>query len=284
MKNFIARSPVLLAAAVLIRRYFRLRLAHDAAALTYYLLFSLFPLLIFLSNLVGIFAVDVVGILYHLAGVIPRDVLELLVQYVEYISGVSSSTLLTFSLVFSLWFPMRAAGALLYSVRRIYGLPRPKNPLRYQLKVFFFTVFFILTLLLSLLLSAVGDTVLGFLFARLPVSTFLLTLWSRLRFVLLALLAFLIMTILYGMALERPTFRAIWPGVLLSMGGWLLLSLLFSLYVENAGRYSLIYGSIGAIIVLLLWLYLTASVMLVGAEFNHILDQMRQDPTGGNLL
>ena len=68
------------------------------------------------------------------------------------------------------------------------------------------------------------------------------------------------------------------------MCGWVVVSLLFSLYVENAGRYSLIYGSIGAIIVLLLWLYLAASMMLIGAEFNYILDELRKDPSGGNLV
>lgn len=287
MTHRIAQCRLLFAVVLLVRHYFRQRLAHDAAALTYYLLFAIFPLLIFLTNLVGIFALDVVGILRNLTGVIPRDVLELLVQYVGYISSISNNTLLAFSLVFSVWFPMRSASALLYSVRRIYHLPRPKKPLRFQFRVFFFTVFFIFTVLLSLLLSAVGETVLDFLFSHLPRVIFsdaLVELWSRLRFVLLAALAFATMTVLFGMALERPRFRSIWPGVLLSMCGWVVVSLLFSLYVENAGRYSLIYGSIGAIIVLLLWLYLAASMMLIGAEFNYILDELRKDPSGGNLV
>lgn len=287
MTHRIAQCRPLFAVVLLVRHYFRQRLAHDAAALTYYLLFAIFPLLIFLTNLVGIFALDVVGILRNLTGVIPRDVLELLVQYVGYISSISNNTLLAFSLVFSVWFPMRAASALLYSVRRIYHLPRPKKPLRFQFRVFFFTVFFIFTVLLSLLLSAVGETVLDFLFSHLPRVIFsdaLVELWSRLRFVLLAALAFATMTVLFGMALERPRFRSIWPGVLLGMCGWVVVSLLFSLYVENAGRYSLIYGSIGAIIVLLLWLYLAASMMLIGAEFNYILDELRKDPSGGNLV
>lgn len=56
---------------------------------------------------------------------------------------------------------------------------------------------------------------------------------------------------------------------------WMVLSLLFSYYVENSARYSVIYGSIGAIIVLLLWLYLTATMMIMGAEFNGVLMELR---------
>ena len=104
------------------RRYFDHRVARDSAALTYYLLFAMFPLLIFLSNLVGFFAVDIEGFLRQLGTIIPAEVLDLLIQYLRYVSRVSSRTLMTFSLIFSIWFPMRAANALLLSVRKAYGM------------------------------------------------------------------------------------------------------------------------------------------------------------------
>ena len=63
--------------------------------------------------------------------------------------------------------------------------------------------------------------------------------------------------------------------MLFSLTAWMVLSLLFSLYVENAANYSVIYGSIGAIIVLLLWLYLSATMMIMGAEFNSVLMEMK---------
>ena len=63
--------------------------------------------------------------------------------------------------------------------------------------------------------------------------------------------------------------------LLFSLTAWMVLSLLFSLYVENAANYSVIYGSIGAIIVLLLWLYLSATMMIMGAEFNSVLMEMK---------
>lgn len=147
--------------ALFVRRYFDHRVARDSAALTYYLLFAMFPLLIFLSNLVGFFAVDIEGFLRQLGTIIPAEVLDLLIQYLRYVSRVSSRTLMTFSLIFSIWFPMRAANALLLSVRKAYGMGRPTQFLRHQAKVFLYTICLILTILLSLVLVTVGRSVLN---------------------------------------------------------------------------------------------------------------------------
>ena len=267
-------------AALLVRRYFDHRVARDSAALTYYLLFAIFPLLIFLSNLVGIFAVDIEGFLHELTTIIPAEVLELLIQYLRYVSRVSSRALMTFSLIFSIWFPMRAANALLLSVRKAYGMGRPTHFIRHQAKVFLYTICLFLTILLSLVLVTVGRRVLDFCAGYFHFSTILtdgfIELWSSLRFVLLGVIVFLALAVLYGLAQETRSVHYIWPGVLMSLTAWLALSLLFSLYVENAGNYSVIYGSIGVIIVLLLWLYLSATMMIMGAELNGVLMEIRE--------
>ena len=270
---------------MLLRRYFDHRVARDSAALTYYLLFAIFPLLIFLSNLVGIFAVDIEGFLLSLGTIIPAEVLDFIVQYLRYVSRVSSRTLMTFSLIFSIWFPMRAANALLYSVRKAYGMGRPTHFLRHQAKVFLYTICLILTILLSLVLVTVGRRVLDFCAGYFNFSTVLsdgfIELWSTLRFVLLGVIVFLALAVLYGLAQETRSVHYIWPGVLFSLTAWMLLSLLFSLYVESAANYSVIYGSIGAIIVLLLWLYLSATMMIMGAEFNSVLMELKSPRGAG---
>ena len=224
--------------ALFVRRYFDHRVARDSAALTYYLLFAMFPLLIFLSNLVGFFAVDIEGFLRQLGTIIPAEVLDLLIQYLRYVSRVSSRTLMTFSLIFSIWFPMRAANALLLSVRKAYGMGRPTQFLRHQAKVFLYTICLILTILLSLVLVTVGRSVLNlcadyFHFSAILTDGFI-ELWSTLRFVFLGCIVFLALAVLYGLAQETRSVHYVWPGVLFSLTAWMVLSLLFSLYVENA--------------------------------------------------
>lgn len=271
------RSPLIRGAGMLVRRYFDHRVARDSAALTYYLLFAIFPLLVFLSNLVGIFAVDLRAALRELSAFIPVEVIDIAEQYLMDISAASSRTMLSFSLVFSLYFPMRAVNLLFLSMRKAYGMGRPTQFLRHWVKVLLYTLCLLLALLLSLILATVGNSILRFISRYFYLSETFITLWNILRFVLLGLIAFLVLAALYAFLQEdRRIIFHVWPGVLGSLAAWITLSVLFSLYVESIGRYSVLYGSIGTIIVLLLWLYLTATVLIMGAEFNAVFQQLHQ--------
>lgn len=114
-------------AAQMIRRYYLHDVARDSAALTYYLLFAIFPLLIFVSTLLGILELDVDSIVTGLRQIVPGDVAEVVRGYLEYVSGNASRQLMWFSLVFSIWFPMRATGCLLHSLRKAFGKGQPQE-------------------------------------------------------------------------------------------------------------------------------------------------------------
>lgn len=264
-------------ATLLIRRWFDHHVARDSAALTYYLLFALFPLLIFLNNLVGLLSYDLDALLVMLARVIPRDVVDLLGQYLVYVSRVSSRTLLWFSAVFTIYFPFRAANALFLSVRKAYGAGMPTGFVRYQLRVLLFTLLLIVAIFFSVFASTIGNRVLDFVSGYVYLSDLSIRLWSRLRFVFVGAVMFAVIALLYALALDKhPAKRGIWPGVLTALVAWIVVSMLYSLYVERAANYSVIYGSIGTIIVLLLWLYLTAALLIMGAEFNSVLLSLRK--------
>jgi len=270
------KHRILQGAMLLIRRYFDHHVARDSAALTYYLLFALFPLLIFLSNLVGILAFDMDGLLDTLSAIAPQEVIDVVEQYLYYVSAESSTTLLGFSLVFSIFFPYRAANALFASVRKAYGMGMPTHFVRYQCKVLLYTLFLIVTLVLSLLSSVVGKRLLRFLSQFLYLNESLIRLWATLRFLLVGVIGFFVIALLHVLAHDaNRSLRGIWPGVLISLVTWVGLSMLFSLYVESAARYSLIYGSIGTVIVLLLWLYLASNMLIMGAEFSSVLLSLR---------
>ncbi|MBO4915827.1 MAG: YihY/virulence factor BrkB family protein [Oscillospiraceae bacterium] len=272
MSDYLEKHRFVRGIALLVRRYYDHHVARDSAALTYYLLFAIFPLLIFLNNLVGLLSFDVETILSELSRIVPREVVDLIGQYIGYVSRVSSRSLLWFSLVFTVYFPFRAANALFLSVRKAYGSGPPVHYLRYQLRVLLFTVLLIVTLVLSLVIATVGRRALDFVSGYIYLSEAVIRLWSWLRFVFLAFVLFAIIALLYALAPDmRDLRRSTMPGVIFSLISGLALSALFSLYVERAARYSLIYGSIGGVIVVLLWLYLTATVLIMGAEFNSVL-------------
>ena len=130
-------------------RYFNHTVAHEAAALAYYLLFMLFPLMIFFSSLLGLLELDVSGIILSLQHLLPSGVLDVLESYLLYVGQTSSRNMLWFGLVFTIYFPMRAADCLMTSVRKAYHLPRPKNQILHTAKVLLYTVFLLVSISLA---------------------------------------------------------------------------------------------------------------------------------------
>lgn len=253
----------------MIRRYYVHDVARDSAALTYYLLFAIFPLLIFVSTLLGVLELDIASITAVLAPILPSDVVDIIRTYLEYVAANQSRQLLWFSLVFSIWFPMRSTGCLMHSLRKAFGRSAPENILLGQLRTLLFTIWMIFVIGLTLALVVVGRRALYFLSGFLPLAETFISVWGYLRFIILGLVMAISLGILYQLALgQRRPLREVLPGVGSSLAAWLLLSMAFSYYVENMARYAQLYGSIATIVVVLLWLYMSGQVLILGAELS----------------
>ena len=266
---------------LLVRNFFDHGVAKNAAALAYYLLFALFPLLIFISNLLGLLDLNVTAIMQSLQRVMPSDVVGLIETYLNYVSHTSSHTLMWFSLVFTIWFPMRAVNGLMGDVRQAYRLGKPQHPVSYRIRQLIYTVVLLLVIGLTLLFSTLGEHVLSYIKSVLPentlrISDYLLNIWQYLRFIPVSLLMFAALGTLYSTALDkRPPRKAIMPGIITALISWMVVSIGFSFYVENFANYSVIYGTLGAVVVLLMWLYMTSAILILGAELNAALLTVR---------
>ena len=246
----------------------------NAAALAYYLLFALFPLLIFASNFLGLMKLNTSELILNFNRILPSEAVGVLSNYLDYISENSSRSLMLFALIFSIWFPLRAVQGLTDDVRRAYGLGKPKRIVIYSIKQIVYTVLFLVVIVLTILLSILGENVINFIRGLLPESALSITdnqinLWQYLRFIPIALLMITAIGALYSLSLDsRQKVKSILPGIASAVVLWLILSIGFSFYVENFSSYSLIYGTLGAVMVLIVWLYLTAFVLIFGAELN----------------
>lgn len=250
-------------------RYYAHDVARDSAALTYYLLFAIFPLLVFFSTLVGLMHLDIEGLLDSMSRILPEQVLGIVGSYLEYVSTSPSRQLLVFSLIFSIWFPMRSTSCLMHSVRKAYGMLQPPGLVGGTLRNLAFTLWLIVTIAASIVLTTVGRRALKFVSGLVRISAGFIDLWGTLRFVALGVIMLLVLVPLNMLARgNRCPLREVVPGVLLSMVAWLALSAAFSYYVENVAHYSELYGSIATIVVVLLWLYMTGQVLIMGAEYN----------------
>ncbi len=262
---------------LLVRRYLRHRVGPRSAALAFYFLFTAFPFLIFVSALLGMPGVEA-AVLPELEEFLPREVLELAEMYLAHVEAHFSLRLLLFGLVFSVWFSMRSANTLMRAVRTACRLGPPRRPVIHTAKTLLYTGLLILTVALTLLTLSVSRRLASYGAEIMGLPAAVAELWFRLRFPLVGAAGFFTLFFLYALAQDRRRpWRELWPGTLSALAAWLVLSWLYSRYAEFAANYSLFYGAIGAVIVLLIWLYLTSAVLIMGAEVNAVLLDMKRD-------
>ncbi|WP_276813342.1 YihY/virulence factor BrkB family protein [Faecalibaculum rodentium] len=247
-----------------------------AAALAYYLVFSIFPLLILFSLIIGSLHIDTATMDILLARVLPKDMIDMLKGYLDYVTKTFDMKLLMFALVFSIYFPWRFIRSLMDGIRISYRQESEESFIRRTLKQILCTLLIPLTLAASLILIILGHNVITFLVSLLPpqtlrLSDFLLTLWQYGRFLIAAAIMSIALIILYRCSIPtRLPFKTLLPGIVFSIIAWVISSIAFSFYVENFGDYSVIYGTLGAFVILLLWLYLTGLIFLAGSEINAL--------------
>jgi len=272
------QSGFLRCARLLLRRYLRHGVAIQSAALAFYLLFTAFPLLIFVSALLGLLQLDVAAVLQDLREFLPGEVVGIVEMYLNYVGANPSPRLLLFGLVFSVYFPMRAANSLMRAVRTACHLGPPRSTVRHLLKTLVYTGLLISIVALTLILMTVGERLLLLAVTELGLPLFAAELWARLRFPVIAVAGYGMLVLLYALSQdERRPWRELWPGTVAALAAWLLLSWLYAFYVDHIARYSLLYGSIGTMIVLLVWLNMSAVILILGAELNGVLNGLRKD-------
>ena len=263
-------SPILFLVRRLYQRYTHHDVSHQAAALAYFLLFSLFPILILVSRLIG--TLDLSGFLVSLRHILPERVLALAENYLFYASEHTNSSLLWFSAVFSVWFPMRATDCLMHAVRRAYALAEPRHPVIHRLKVLLYTTLLLLSLSLTALVAVLSRNIVSTLTAYLGLPGGFPQIWGILRFAILGLIVFGALTILYATAQDHRVFLTeILPGAALSTLAWISLSAVYSFYTKFFANYDLVYGALSTVAIVLIWLYLSAVALIMGAELNAAL-------------
>ncbi|MDP8987624.1 MAG: YihY/virulence factor BrkB family protein [Actinomycetota bacterium] len=238
-----------------------------AGGVAFYLMLSLFPFAIAALSVYGLAADpdDVTELVQQIQGTVPDSVVRLLEDQLSAIAESSRGSL-TFGLVgsvlFALWSASKGAGALIKATNVAFDERETRGFLRLRALALGLTLAFLVVIVLSVALIAVVP--------RLLAETPFVTAFSLLRWPALAVVAITGLAALYRYAPDRDEPRWQWVslGAVLATVLWLAGSSLFSLYADNFGNFNETYGSLSAVIVLLLWLSLTAFVILLGAEIN----------------
>jgi membrane protein len=238
-----------------------------AAALSYYLVFALFPSLLFLTALVGLLPWRLMDLLIsQLDQALPSDVVHR--TFVEITQGARGS-LLSIGIAGSFWAASSGMVALMNALNAVNEITDSRPWWRQRLVAFGLTLGFALFTLGALVLLIFGEWLSDRLTDVFELGGIAADAWVAARWLGTIAFAALGVRLVYQFApAHRPRWRWMSPGAVFAVSSWLLMSLGLRFYVSRLGNYSVTYGSIAGVILTLLWLYLTGLALLIGAEID----------------
>lgn len=277
LQKLVSLPPVALGLKLL-AAYHRVAIARSAAALAYFLILTLFPLLVCVNGFIGLFRLDLQAMLDTLTQLLPAQVLLLLEDYLLALPARQSNALVTASLVTLLLSASAGLRTLFHTMDQLYGT-QPRHPFLRTLSSLFLSLLFLLTIYLSVVVIFTGDWFFGLLQTHLPHTLTSLIpleplgqLWRWMRYLLLFCFMLLLVLLLYRTGTPRQC-RS--PKTLLTASCAAALAIVvcsaaFSWLISLSTRYTLIYGSLASLIVLLVWLYFCGNILLLGAALGQL--------------
>lgn len=244
-----------------------------ASMLAYSLLLSFFPFIIFLMTLAGYSSLKADEVLSGIKEILPETAYQLVSKTAYEIFGRKNAHLLSFSLLFTIFSASGGFNAVIKGLNKAYNEKEDRSFIKVQFVSLLCTIGITLIIIITVLLLVFGELLSVSIAARWNYSLLYMFLWNFLRYIVILCSLVIIFALLYKYTPSRRlTFKKVMPGTVFASAGWIIVSLGFAFYVNNFGSYSKAYGSIGAVIVLLMWLFLTSIIIILGGEINAALD------------
>lgn len=249
-----------------------------AAQLAYFFLLSLFPLLIFMVTLIPYLPVAQEDILNVISDYAPGETMDMIQSTINEVMSSRNTGLLSFSIIATIWSASNGMNAIVKSLNDAYEVEETRSFIVTRLMSIVLTIAMIFVFVIALLLPVFGRQIGLFLFSQFGFSDQFLTIWGAIRWAISPIILFIVFVGLYFIAPSKKIkcLSAV-PGAVFAALGWVGASLAFSYYVSNFGNYSATYGSIGGIIVLMIWFYLTGIIIMIGGHINAIMNVKKSE-------
>ncbi len=254
--------------------YRRIGVDRSAAALSYFLILTLFPLLLCVNWFIGLFRLNLAELLRSLDQLLPDGVVAVLEDYVEYVSGSGQSLALFVAGLSAILISASAALRVLFqTMDELYEVENA-HPLGRFVLSFLFSLLFLLTVYLSVVVIFTGGWFFHLLETRLPPRLAALlpleamgTLWRWMRYLVLFGAVLLLLLVIYRTGAPRRAVRnrTVFFSALLTALAMAGCSVLFSWFIGMSSRFALVYGSLASLVILLVWLYFCGNILLLGA-------------------
>lgn len=242
-----------------------------SANLSYYFILSLFPMLIVALALTPYFKIDQQFLLEKIQSYAPGDLGDYLFDMISEVLNNKNNTIITVGIVFTLWSASSGIYGIIIAFNNAFRVRDGRIWIVTKLISVILTALFLVGMFVALALIVFGKQLTYILFHKFNLDEGYYNLWSVLNYSLPLLFIFLIFVFLYTMG---PNLKlkaiSILPGTLFATLSWTIVSRLFGYYIDHFSSYIKTYGTIGAFMAFVLWLYITGYILIVGAEINAI--------------
>jgi membrane protein len=245
-----------------------------AAQLSYYFLLALFPLLLFLTSMIGLIMGSGTGLRHslfnYLGKVLPPSASQLVSTTMFEVSAASSGGKIWFGILAALWAASAGMGAISESLNVAYHVKETRPWWKQRLTAIVLTLILAVLIIAALVIVLYGGRIADILASHYGFSGAFTLAWKIAQWPIVLAFLFIAFAMIYYWApdLEDQDWRWITPGSVAAVILWLLVSFAFRLYLHYFDSYSKTYGSLGAVIVLMLWFYFTGAAILIGGEVN----------------
>jgi membrane protein len=242
-----------------------------AAEQAYYYMLAIFPLLILTLSILPYLSIDPVKAVEFLNGIMPQQTVDLIEDSIYEFISKPNGGLLTFGILGTIWSASNGMNAFIKAMNEAFNAQETRSFFMVRLLSIGLTIGLIVAFLIAFFLPIFGGVIISSLEKVINIPDGTSVILNVLRFIIAFVVIFAIITILYRVAPNvDKTFKEVIPGSLVATIIWQVISLGFSFYVSNFGNYSSTYGSLGGVIVLMLWLFLTGLALVIGGEINAI--------------
>ncbi|QJD58293.1 YihY/virulence factor BrkB family protein [Pseudomonas sp. gcc21] len=245
-----------------------------SAALAYQALFSIFPFILFLMAMLGFLHLPQFfdWLRTQATTVLPETATEQINPVIDQLQSQDGG-LLSFGILIALWTSSAGMRSLMNAMNKAYDVTEARPTWKVFLLSIVYTIGIAIVLLVVAALMIMGPQVMEWLASQVGLQDIVVTVWTWARWPVAIFLMMLVVALLYYIAPNvEQSFRFITPGSVVAVIVWIAASLAFGYYVQNFGNYDATYGSIGAVIVLMLFFYISAAVLLLGAEINAVIE------------
>lgn len=241
-----------------------------AAEMSFYLLLSFFPFLMFtISSIVYIPMLHLSKYIEVFQNMMPESAFEITVSIINSAIENKSLSFIVTSFFLTLWTSSRALRAIMREANKSYRVKETRSYIKVMFISLFFTVILLILIFSSMIFLVYGEKIGYLVFGFIGLDNIFMNIWNVCRYTIGVSTIIVILMSLYKYTPNKKIKRKeVIPGAVIATFGWIIVSLFYSYYSNNYKNYEIIYGSIGGIIALITWIYLSSWAILIGAEVN----------------